>query len=193
MSITVTCACGKSFTVGDEFAGRTGKCKGCGAALTVPAPESTGDVELLEDEPEPVMVVEPKPAAKKAVVVVEDEPAAPAKSSGVIGEPKAAKKPKAKKKKKRAAKSEGDEVAQVIAYEARVKRTVTASAYIVLGLVILGGAAYMWFAQRENVVEGIGGQGVIGLILIVVLGVAAVGKGLFGLFFGHFFELGDED
>ena len=65
-------------------------------------------------------------------------------------------------------------------------------AYIVLGLVILGGSAYMWYAQRESV-EELGGQGRIGLILIVVLGIAAVGKGLFGLFFGRFLELGDGD
>ena len=188
MPITDTCPSGKSFTVGDEFAGRTGKCMGCGAALVVPAAD-TGDVELLEDEPEPVLVVDEKPAPKKAAVTVEDD--AP-KPSGVVGAPKAAKKRKKKKKKAGSSLSAEDEVAQVIAYEARVKRTVTASAYIVLGLVILGGAWFMWSRQKDAVDE-MGGQGRIGLILLLVLGVAAVGKGLFGLFFGHFLELGDED
>lgn len=37
MPVPVTCgACGKAFSVPDEWAGRTGKCPGCGAALTVP-------------------------------------------------------------------------------------------------------------------------------------------------------------
>jgi len=190
MPITVSCPCGKSFTVGDEFAGRTGKCKGCGAALVVPTPAAdTGDVELLEDEPEPVLVVEEKPAPKKAPVTVEED--AP-KPSGVVGTPKAAKKRKKKKKKAGSSPSGEDEVAQVIAYEARVKRIVHASAYIVLGLVILVGAWYMWSRQKDAVDE-MGGEGRIGLILLLVLGIAAVGKGLFGLFFGHFLELGDED
>jgi hypothetical protein len=189
MPITVNCPCGKSFTVGDEFAGRTGKCKGCGAALVVPAPAAdTGDVELLDDEPEPVVVVEEKPAPKKAAVVVEE----PEKPSGVVGAPKAAKKRKKKKKKAGTELSAADEVAQVIAYEARVKRIITASTYIALGLVILGGAWFMWNRQKDAVDE-LGGQGRFMLIALLVGGVAAVGKGLFGLFFGHFFELGDED
>ncbi len=37
MPITVTCGgCGKTFNVKDEWAGRAGKCPGCGARITVP-------------------------------------------------------------------------------------------------------------------------------------------------------------
>jgi hypothetical protein len=36
MPITFACECGKSFTVGTEFAGRAVTCPACGAALTVP-------------------------------------------------------------------------------------------------------------------------------------------------------------
>ena len=34
--IPFTCACGKSFSVPDEFAGRTARCKACGNSVTVP-------------------------------------------------------------------------------------------------------------------------------------------------------------
>jgi len=34
--IEFTCSCGKSYSVRDELAGKTGKCKECGAALRVP-------------------------------------------------------------------------------------------------------------------------------------------------------------
>lgn len=37
MSIAVTCSCGKSFRVKDEYAGRRGKCPACGVAVTIPA------------------------------------------------------------------------------------------------------------------------------------------------------------
>ncbi len=36
MPITVTCSCGKSWQVGDEFAGRDGACPGCGQAIHIP-------------------------------------------------------------------------------------------------------------------------------------------------------------
>lgn len=39
MPIQVTCACGKRFVLGDEFAGKTGKCKACGSDLRIPAAE----------------------------------------------------------------------------------------------------------------------------------------------------------
>ena len=39
--ISFTCdSCGKTFKVPDEFAGRSARCKGCGAKLTVPLPAS---------------------------------------------------------------------------------------------------------------------------------------------------------
>lgn len=36
--ITVTCQCGKAIQVSDEAAGKTGRCKACGATLTIPLP-----------------------------------------------------------------------------------------------------------------------------------------------------------
>ena len=42
--IRVTCKCGKSIEVPDQFAGKTGKCKACGTAVLVP----------FVSEPEPV-------------------------------------------------------------------------------------------------------------------------------------------
>ncbi len=41
MPIDVTCTCGKSFGVPDHFAGKSGRCKACGARLIVPpAPDN---------------------------------------------------------------------------------------------------------------------------------------------------------
>lgn len=37
MPITVVCACSKRISVPDHFAGKAGKCKGCGARLEIPA------------------------------------------------------------------------------------------------------------------------------------------------------------
>jgi hypothetical protein len=37
MSIEVSCECGKRFSVGDNFAGKRGRCKACGRIVTVPA------------------------------------------------------------------------------------------------------------------------------------------------------------
>ena len=38
MPIDVSCSCGKSFSVPDHFAGKSGKCKACGARLVIPEP-----------------------------------------------------------------------------------------------------------------------------------------------------------
>jgi hypothetical protein len=55
MSIEVSCECGKRFSVGDQYAGKRGRCKACGAFVTVPAatepPAYTHD---LADEAIPV-------------------------------------------------------------------------------------------------------------------------------------------
>ncbi len=40
MPIEIACSCGKRFRVADEFAGRAGKCPGCGAAFSVPVPRT---------------------------------------------------------------------------------------------------------------------------------------------------------
>src|SRR5580698_1106631 len=55
MPIAFNCACGKSFSVKEEFAGKKTKCPACGAALIVPAVSSSPSSEddafrLLESE-----------------------------------------------------------------------------------------------------------------------------------------------
>ncbi len=45
--IQVQCGCGRAFSVRDEFAGRTGKCPGCGKGVTVPRPAASADDGLL--------------------------------------------------------------------------------------------------------------------------------------------------
>ena len=46
-------SCGKTFTVPDEYAGRSARCKGCGAKVIVPMPAAT----LLTDEaPKPAKI-----------------------------------------------------------------------------------------------------------------------------------------
>lgn len=58
MPIAFACECGKSFSVGDEHAGKRTKCPKCGAALTVPtptAPEMSDEDKAfaaLEDAPD---------------------------------------------------------------------------------------------------------------------------------------------
>jgi hypothetical protein len=159
----------------------------CGASLVVPAAEPEGDVELLDDEPEVVVgVVKPAGTAPEKAAVAAKPAAA------VVGQPQPTAPKKRKKKKKRPPGEPVDEVERVKAVEARVQRTVTATLYIVLGVVIVGGAAYMWFAQRENVLEAAGAQGPIGLVVLAVFGLAAVGKGIFGLVFGRFLESDDD-
>ena len=37
MPIQIICECGKRFSVGDQFAGKRGRCKACGRVVTVPA------------------------------------------------------------------------------------------------------------------------------------------------------------
>lgn len=67
MPIAFACECGKSFSVGDEHAGKRTKCPKCGAALTVPAlaaPEMSDEDKAfaaLEDAPD-----EPRPAQRPA-------------------------------------------------------------------------------------------------------------------------------
>lgn len=48
MPITLPCACGKSFRVKDELAGRKVRCPGCGGVLAVPTPEADVEAAALE-------------------------------------------------------------------------------------------------------------------------------------------------
>jgi hypothetical protein len=76
MSITVQCGCGKTTHVPDEFAGRRGKCRACGAVVRIPIPEAVpvavaGTVPF-DDATVPVRAPGPAPAD---VWPVEDLPA----------------------------------------------------------------------------------------------------------------------
>src|SRR5262245_31971896 len=63
MAIVFSCACGQKFSVGESLAGKSARCKKCGAAVVIPqaAPEEPEEVELVaEEEAAPVPVDEPK-------------------------------------------------------------------------------------------------------------------------------------
>jgi hypothetical protein len=53
MAITFACACGKSYSVADEMAGKRTKCPACHAVLVVPIPtavdEPLADLDVVED------------------------------------------------------------------------------------------------------------------------------------------------
>jgi hypothetical protein len=53
MSIEVFCECGKRFTVGDQYAGKRGRCKACGKTVTVPAVQTPTYPHDLADDPIP--------------------------------------------------------------------------------------------------------------------------------------------
>ncbi|MGD0541417.1 MAG: hypothetical protein ABSB33_07860 [Tepidisphaeraceae bacterium] len=64
MSIEVSCECGKRFTVGDQYAGKRGRCKACGRTVTVPATaESPAYPHELADDPIPEAKVAVQPEA----------------------------------------------------------------------------------------------------------------------------------
>jgi ubiquitin-protein ligase/DNA-directed RNA polymerase subunit RPC12/RpoP len=59
--------CGKRFSMAEEFAGRKGKCKQCGATLTVPAPPPKAadkiviEVPSVPQQTQPPAIVSPQP------------------------------------------------------------------------------------------------------------------------------------
>jgi hypothetical protein len=81
--IKATCACGKSYLVSEEYAGRSLKCKGCQAIVKIPKPEVVDDAaveEITDAAPEKQAVKKPvqKSAAKPGTAPVK-KAAAPAK------------------------------------------------------------------------------------------------------------------
>lgn len=71
MTITITCQCGKSTTVPDHYAGRTGRCNNCGAAVVVPS-QPVADPPPLNLQPRPVV----KPAPIEEPLVAKSSPVA---------------------------------------------------------------------------------------------------------------------
>lgn len=65
MSIEVTCECGKRFSVGDQFAGKRGRCKACGRVVTVPAAQTAAAESaqpiVFPDRPSDDLVASPEP------------------------------------------------------------------------------------------------------------------------------------
>ena len=64
MSIRVTCdGCGTQMTVGDQFAGKKGKCKKCGAVMRVP--ELAPEPPSIAAEPDMYDFADPAPVQPK--------------------------------------------------------------------------------------------------------------------------------
>jgi hypothetical protein len=161
MPITLACPCGKTLQVKDELAGKRIKCPGCGGVLDVQ--EELPELEPLDADP-------PDLAGDAA----EPGPRAQAK--------------KKKKKKKRARTKSREEVDEEFAEWQRRsywrKRVFRGSAFIVMGLIIAVSGIYLlvWHPQDLQPLYS---------VFFLVLGIAAVVKGLVGMFFGEFF--GEEE
>jgi hypothetical protein len=186
---TLNCACGKTLRPTDAQVGKRVKCSGCGNVLLVPKPEEPeefDDFEVIEDEPTPPATKAPTKAV--AVEETDAEPkAAPesAKPARALG-----KKKKKKRKKKRAEGDDEDSYEQALEQQKRLARAARGVAYLVVGILMVVGVAYIYFAHWEDV-KYTGAEAVIGIICFGVFGVAAIVKGLIGLALGQFF--GDDD
>jgi hypothetical protein len=66
MSIQVSCECGKQFEVGDQYAGKRGRCKACGRIVTVPAASAPQDDPFSATEPEVAPLNAPSPPSQAA-------------------------------------------------------------------------------------------------------------------------------
>jgi hypothetical protein len=201
MPITFNCTCGKTLRVPDENAGKRVKCPNCGATRTVEAPAAPPDVgddfEVIEDEPAPAPpeVQTPVPAgaaeegpkrAKVTAALVEEAPPEPETPFANLSE----KKKKKKRKKKVAAEGDDDSYEKTLENQKRFVRTVRGVSYLVVGILLVVGVAYIYLVHWEDV-KFTGAKSVIGIIIFGLFGVAAIVKGLLGLAFGQF--LGDDD
>src|SRR5262245_8353312 len=146
MPITLPCTCGKTFRIKDELSGKRVKCPACGGVLAVPAAPSAQEpvLEPLDDEPE------------AAGGPAETGPRAPAR--------------KKKKGKKRARARDREEVdAEFDRWRERAywnKRFLRGSAFVVLGLVVICGAAYLLVRHSQDVLP-------LHSVLLLLIGVAA--------------------
>ena len=202
MPITLTCSCGKSLRIADQHAGKPVKCPVCSAIQTAPAAapaaasaETFTDFDVVEDTTPTPAPLPPEPVAKPVAPVAPAAPARPRLKAAVVADdppppapadPPA--KPKKKKKKKRAAavtEEEEDWYESVRENEARIRRIVRGTAFLVLGVLIVIGVAVAFLIYGEEV-KSTGGKTVVGLIVFGIMGVAAIIKGLFGLVFGQF-------
>jgi len=65
MMIEVTCPCGRVLKAPEQYAGRKGRCKGCGAVLMIPAQAELGDPDHGGGEP-------PEPQGPAPDLIVDD-------------------------------------------------------------------------------------------------------------------------
>jgi hypothetical protein len=157
MPITLPCPCGKTLRVKENLVGKRVKCPGCGAVVAVPAAAAA---------PAPPNAEAPDPERRAA----ESGPDAPVRRK--------------KKRKKRARARTREEVdkeyARWLERSYWRKRIFRGSAFIGLGLIVIGGATYLlvWHPQDVQPLHS---------VLLLLIGVAGVLKGLVGLFFGRFF------
>jgi hypothetical protein len=162
MPITLPCPCGKTLQLKEDLTGKRIKCPGCGGVLAVPA----APVELEPVELEPLDDDTPDPANGAA----ESGPRAPVK-----------KKKKRKKRPRAKTRAEVDEeYTQWVQKSYWRKRVFRGSAFIGLGVIIVLGACYLLVLHPQDVKP-------LHSVLLLLVGVAGIFKGLFGLFFGQFF------
>jgi hypothetical protein len=161
MPIPFSCPCGKALAVKDELAGKRIRCPACGEVRAVPTARADADLEVVEAD----APVRP-PAA----------PEPPRKAKG--------KKKKSRAERARDRKAADEDYDRWLERSYWRKRMIRAWAYITLGLIISGGGIYLLAEHRKDINP-------LYSALILVCGVAAIGKGVIGLLFGEFFDEGD--
>jgi hypothetical protein len=178
MSISFACACGKGFSVRDEFAGKRTKCPACGSALTVPpAADSQTEPELSDEdkafralaeapEPEP-SVAQPRMLAGTASAFERSPPASPPAPIASAQKPKLRKaSPEERKARKHRRRQHDPE---------RARKTL----YMIGGvLMVLGGGALGYFC----IAEGISIRGGVFGFLMVFGGISTFFQGVTGKF-----------
>ncbi len=168
MPIALACPCGKNLNVKEELSGKRVKCPGCGGVLAVPAAPA---------EPEPVLEPLDEDDEEDAGGPAEPDPRAPVRKK---------KKKKGKKKAKGKTREEVDaEYDQWLQRSRWRKRVFRGSAFVGLGVIIIAGAIYLLVMSDPEYIKPYYG------VILLLVGLAAVGKGLIGLFLGQF--LGEDE
>lgn len=164
MTIPLPCSCGKTLKVKEELAGKRIKCPACNQVLTVPVPEL-----------EPVEAATASDLDEGHAGRSHDEP----------------KKKKKKKKKKSlserlAEKEDKDkEFERETERRQKIKRLFRGSAYVILGVIITALAIYAIFTFGSTLIDpNLWHYGAL-VALILLVGLAAIGKGTLSLLFGQ--------
>jgi hypothetical protein len=161
MPITISCTCGNTLEVQNTLAGQRLSCPVCGGAVTASAADVVDADMPIIDEPEEVR-----------------KDLAPTK-------PKKTKKKKKNdsipltKLEKRKQEEDREEARKAIA-----QRIARGFAYLIMGLIITAGAVYGIIVYGGTLLERLDYGALV--LAILVIGLAATGKGLWGLVFGQF-------